>query len=62
VVSGFGVAHAHLLVVPLHAEHDVVSGRHAFVEDGEVRFSANRVPAVPRAELDEMARRLATSA
>ena len=28
VVSGFGVPHAHLCVVPLFHEHDIVSARH----------------------------------
>ena len=59
VVSGFGVAHAHLIVVPLHDAHDIVSGRHVVVEDGRVRFDASRLPTPPRDELDRLARLLA---
>lgn len=56
VVHGYGVAHAHLIVVPQHDAHDIVSGRHAFVEDGAVRFSAERLPTPPREELDRVAK------
>jgi histidine triad (HIT) family protein len=56
IVHGFGVAHAHLIVVPQHAEDDIASGRHAFVDEaGLVQFSESRVPPTPRAELDRLA-------
>jgi histidine triad (HIT) family protein len=58
IVHGYGVAHAHLIVVPQHDPHDIVSGRHAFIEDGVVRFSAERLPTPPRAELDRLAQLL----
>ena len=59
VVSGFGVAHAHLIVVPLHETSDIVSGRHVLVEDGRVRFDHKHLPTPPREELDRLARLLA---
>jgi histidine triad (HIT) family protein len=58
VVHGFGVAHAHLIVVPQHDPADIVSGRHVLVEEGVVRFSAEHLPTPPRAELDRLARLL----
>jgi len=58
IVHGYGVAHAHLIVVPQHDAHDIVSARHAIVEDGVVRFSAEQLPTPPRAELDRLARLL----
>jgi len=56
VVHGYGVAHAHLVVVPLHESSDIVSAKHAYVEDGEVRFSDQQVDAPSRAELDRLAK------
>ena len=55
VVHGFGVAHAHLIVVPQHHPDDIVSGRHAVVEDGALRFTEEVLPPTPRAELDRLA-------
>jgi histidine triad (HIT) family protein len=59
IVHGFGVAHAHLIVVPQHDPTDIVSGRHAVIEDGKIRFDHERLPTPPREELDRMARLLA---
>lgn len=56
VVHGYGVAHAHLVVVPLHNSSDIVSAKHAYVEDGEVKYSEKLVPERPRAELNRLAR------
>lgn len=58
VVHGFGVPHAHLILVPQHDPTDIVSGRHAYLEDGEIRFGAGHLPVTPRHELDAMAQRL----
>ncbi len=55
VVHGFGVPHAHLIIVPLHEGNDIVSQRHAYLENGEIRFSEKCLDLVERAELDEMA-------
>ena len=58
VVHGYGVAHAHLIVVPLHDSSDIVSAKHAYVENGEVKFTDNLISEPPRAELDRLARLL----
>jgi histidine triad (HIT) family protein len=59
VVHGYGVAHAHLIVVPLNDSSDIVSAKHASVEAGKVKFSDSSIPEAPRAELDRLARLLA---
>src|SRR5437868_199117 len=58
VVHGWGVAHAHLVLVAQHGPHDITSARMARIENGEVVFRHD-VPAVPRADLDAQARALA---
>lgn len=55
VVHGYGVAHAHLVVVPLHQSSDIVSARHVYVEDGEIKYSEKLVPETPRSELNRLA-------
>jgi histidine triad (HIT) family protein len=57
VVHGFGVPHAHLIVVPLHAPNDIVSARHIHVEDGQINFSDGHLNET-REELDRLARLL----
>src|SRR5215213_2587566 len=59
VVHGFGVPHAHLVVVPLHESNDIVSSKHLHVEDGQIKFGVKHLKEAPREELDEMARLLA---
>lgn len=59
VVHGFGVAHAHLLVVPQHGIHHITSDRYIRVENGQLVFSQSYVSAPDRATLDEHARVLA---
>lgn len=55
VVHGYGVPHAHLVIVPLHDSSDIVSAKYAYVEGGQVKYSEELVPEVPRAELDRLA-------
>ena len=59
VVHGYGVAHAHLIVVPQHGPYHITSDRFVELVDGKIHFNANRVPVAERALLDEHARRLA---
>ena len=59
VVHGFGVPHAHLILVPQHGPHHITSNRFAIIRDGRIVFTESAVPAVDRQELDEHARRLA---
>ena len=55
MVHGFGVAHAHLLVVPLHHSDDITSIRFTRVEDGKVVVGLGHIPVTTRAELDRLA-------
>jgi histidine triad (HIT) family protein len=59
VVHGYGVAHAHLVVVPLHDSSDIVSAKHVYVENGQAKYSEKLTPETPRAELDRLALLLA---
>lgn len=55
VVHGFGVPHAHLIVLPQHETTDIVSDRHAYVESGKIKYSEEHLPVWPRGQLDEVA-------
>ncbi len=55
VVHGFGVPHAHLIVVPQHGPTDIISGRFAYLNDGKIAYGIEHIREVPRAELDRMA-------
>lgn len=60
VVHGFGVPHAHLLLIPLHRPDDITSGRFAYLaEDGSIAFGVQHLPLAERSLLDEHARLLA---
>lgn len=59
VVHGFGVAHAHLVVVPLHNSNEITSAKFARIEDGRVVFGVSHVAVTPRDELDRMAKLIA---
>ncbi len=58
VVHGYGVSHAHMVIVPQHDENDITSGRMAEIKDGKVIFTVGNLPVVPREELDATAGRL----
>ena len=58
VVHGFGVPHAHLIVVPQHAPDDIISGRMAYLEGGQIKFGVKHLKEAPREELDRLARLL----
>ena len=55
VVHGFGVPHAHLVVLPLLEGPDITSAQNAVLVDGKVRFRWEQVPLAPRAELEQTA-------
>ncbi len=55
VVHGFGVPHAHLIVVPQHGPTDITSSRFAYLNAGQIEYGIQHVPEVPRADLDAMA-------
>jgi histidine triad (HIT) family protein len=62
VVHGFGVPHAHLLLIPQHKPTDITSDRFASIRGSEVIFGVEQVPLVDRSVLDEQARLLALAA
>jgi len=55
VVHGYGVPHAHMVIVPQHHEDDITSGRMADIKNGRVIFTIKKLPVVPREELNQMA-------
>ena len=61
VVHGYGVPHAHLILVPQHGPYDITSARYADIEDGRVVFSMKNIPLASRKTLDEHARLLVQS-
>lgn len=58
VVHGFGVPHAHLVLVPQHDPSDITSARFASIEDGQIVFDLGNIPRPERPVLDEQARLL----
>jgi histidine triad (HIT) family protein len=60
LVHGYGVAHAHLIIVPQQGPHHLTSDRFARIVDGRVAFDMSGIPIADRATLDEHARRLAS--
>jgi histidine triad (HIT) family protein len=59
LVHGFGVPHAHLIVVPQQGPHHLTSDRFASVQNGQIVFSERDIPLAERRTLDEHARLLA---
>ena len=59
IVHGYGVPHAHLVVVPQHGIHDITSCRFVRIEDGQIVFTLKHIPFTERQVLDEHARMLA---
>src|SRR5918911_2987270 len=39
VVHGWGVPHAHLIVVPLHDSTDIVSAKYGYIEGNQIKYS-----------------------
>ncbi len=58
VVHGYGIAHAHLVIVPQHDENDITSLKMLDVRDGKIVPDWYMLPAPDRKELDETARQL----
>lgn len=55
VVSGYGVPHAHLIVLPGFDINDITSKHYVVVRDGEIHFTEENVPLALREELDRVA-------
>lgn len=59
VVAGYGVAHAHLIVIPQYHDHDITSQHFGVLKDDQIVFTDEHIPIAPRAELDQLATQLA---
>jgi histidine triad (HIT) family protein len=59
VVHGYGVPHAHFLIVPQNDPNDITSRKFMHVVDGEIEFTDQLLPVIPREELDRTAAELA---
>ncbi len=55
VVHGYGVSHAHMVIVPQQHADDITSARMAGIENGQVIFTVKKLAIVAREELDQMA-------
>lgn len=62
LVHGYGVAHAHLIIVPQQGPHHLTSDRFARIVGDRVVFDLSRTPIADRAVLDAHARLLAGDA
>jgi histidine triad (HIT) family protein len=58
LVHGYGVPHAHFIVVPQQGPHHLTSDRLARIVGGEIIFDMSRVPIADRATLEENALKL----
>lgn len=58
VVAGYGVAHAHLIIVPQWHTNDITCQHFAVLNDGEIQFTDAHIPLAPRDELDLVAKKL----
>jgi hypothetical protein len=58
-VHGYGVAHAHMVIIPQQGPHHVTSDRLTHVVKGQVAFDLSRIPIADRETLDAHARLLA---
>ncbi len=58
VVHGYGVPHAHLIVVPQHGPDDITSAKYASLEGGQIKFGVKHLKEESREELDRLARLL----
>jgi histidine triad (HIT) family protein len=59
-VHGFGVPHAHLIIVPQHNTDDITSGRFARIVGEEIVFDLSEVKIASRNELNIHAQMLMT--
>lgn len=55
IVHGYGVAHAHMIVLPQYHEDDITSAQMAEIKDNKVIFTMNNLPKVTRDDLNKMA-------
>jgi histidine triad (HIT) family protein len=58
LVHGYGVPHAHFILVPQQGPYHLTSDRMARIDDGKIVFDMSRLPVAERSALDANARRL----
>ena len=58
IVHGFGVPHAHLVVVPLEHPWDITAAQFASIEGGRIVFRWETVPLADRDDLEAVANTL----
>ena len=56
LVHGYGVPHAHFIIIPQQGPHHLTSDRFARIANGKIVFDLSGVPVAERATLDENAR------
>jgi histidine triad (HIT) family protein len=61
LVHGYGVAHAHFIIVPQQGAYHLTSDRFARIEEGKVVFDLSRLATADRATLDAHARLLSAA-
>jgi len=55
VVAGYGVAHAHLIVIPNYHANDITCEHFAVIKDGAIVFTDDHIPIASRQELNRLA-------
>lgn len=58
IIAGYGVAHVHYHIIPMFEAHDISSRAYAFIENGQVQFSADKAPIASAEDRAEIAQRL----
>lgn len=61
-VHGYGVAHAHINLVPQNHPHDITSRKFASIVDGDIEYSLKNLRDYSRDELDEIAKKIRVEA
>lgn len=55
LVHGYGVAHAHMIILPQYHEDDITSAQMAEIQNNQIVFTMKNLPKVTRDDLDKMA-------
>ena len=55
IVHGYGVAHAHMIIVPQQHEDDITTSKMAKIKDGEIIFTADKLTMASDEDLAKMA-------
>ena|SRR3990167_7392285 len=58
VVAGYGVTHAHLIIIPQYHTNDITCQHFAVLKNGEIHFSDQYIPLATRNDLDDVANKI----